>query len=289
MESVGAGTQALGFGGGSPVGERSVENPLFRAEFRRWRARPLFYSGLGIVATVLIAYIVHQQRGGAVLARGTPNAILDFLQRTFVYVVRPSSIVPAIMVWRALYSFREGPFYEPFRVTFLRPGQFLWGVIAVPCLVSALILTAYTVGFLGPGVYQRWPAAVYPPEFRWICEFMPPALIVSIIVDGVVNGFFVALVTAHAGIKYRLSAASLALAASACVVVQALNSYLAPVAPEISMWIARQYPGNMGVNWILPSLLPYYLYSIPKLALCVFIWRRCVRSLAVCVEESRPR
>lgn len=289
MESVGAQARVLDFGGGSPVGVGSVENPLFRAEFRRWRARPLFYSGLGIVATILIAYIVHQQHGGAVLARGTPNPILDFLQRTFVYVVRPSSIVPAIMVWRALYSFREGPFYEPFRVTFLRPGQFVWGVIAVPCLVSALILSVYTVAFLGPGVFGRWPAAVYPPEFRWVCEIMPPALIVSIIVDGAVNGLFVALVTVHAGIKYRLSAASLALAASACVLVQAANAYLAPMSVEISMWISRQYPGNLAANWILPNLLPYYLYSLPKLALCWVVWRRCVRSLTAAADEDRRR
>ncbi len=287
MESVGVQPRVLGFGGESPVGARRVENPFFRAELRRWRARPLFYSGLGIVATILIAYVVHQQRGGAVLARGTPNPILDFLQRTFVYVVRPSSIVPAIMVWRALYSFREGPFYEPFRVTFLRPGQFVWGVIAVPCVVSALLLSAYTIAFLGPGVFDRWPAAVYPPEYRRMCMLMPPALIASIIVDGAINGLFVALVTAHAGIKYRLSAASLAYAAVACVVVQGANACLAPYSADISMAIARRYPGNLVVNWVIPSLLPYYLYSLPKLLLCLLVWVRCVRSITCAVEDVR--
>lgn len=262
----------------SPVGEKPVENPFYLAEIRRWRARPLFYSGVGIFATILIGLTVNER----VMAIGpaASSALTMYLERMFSLMLRPSSIVPAILVWRALYSFREGPFFEPFRTTFMPPKTFVWGVIAVPCFVSVMLVLGYTSAYLAPGIIERAKMYEMYPNFEYLSWLMPTTQITSIIVEGVSNGLLIAIITAYAGIRYRLGVMGALMVFVFCFALQCVTVITTPVVEELRFFLVRQFGADLPKYTLISTLLHYYVWSIPKFILAWFLWRWTVRDIA---------
>jgi len=262
----------------SPVGDKPVENPFYLAELRRWRAKPLFYSGVAIFATILIGLTV-QERVTA-LGPGATGMLTVYLERMFSLLLRPSSIIPAILVWRALYSFREGPFYEPFRTTFLPPKAFVFGVIAVPCLVSVLLVLGYTGTYLAPGILEG--ASIYGnyPGFEYLQWVIPTTQLTAILIEGVSNGLLIAIITAYAGIRYRLAVSAVLVVVAFCVVVQGITVLSTPFVEELRFYLVRTYGANMARYTLISTLLHYYVWSVPKYILAAFLWRWTLRDIA---------
>jgi hypothetical protein len=262
----------------SPVGDRPVENPFYLAELRRWRARPLFYSGVAIFATVLIGLTVNERV--TAIGPAASSVLTAYLERMFSLMLRPSSIVPAILVWRALYSFREGPFFEPFRTTFMPPKTFVWGVIAVPCMVSVMLVLGYTGAYLAPGILERAEIYKQYPKFEYLQWVVPSSQLVSILIEGASNGLLIAIITAYAGIRYRLAVSGVLLVFAFCVAIQGITVISTPFVEEFRFFLVRSYGADLAKYTLISTLLHYYVWSIPKFYLAWLLWGWTVRDIA---------
>lgn len=301
----------------SPGVAGSVFNPVVMAEFRRWKARPITY--IGIVLLVLFGIslphlgdnwsFTRMIEGGlsrffdwgpqAPIAAASEDILVNwrvFSDTMVRLLIRPSTILPLLMVWRALVSFRAGGLYRPFRTTFLTPGEFLWGIISVPFAAAALILVFYVGYMLGPdviGAYNRMP-----PDLRGIHPFYH---LLMILFEGAANGILICFVALYIGL--RLNARLLALGPVIAVIflIQVPHA-LFFAAPDV-----RQFFGNLPDQWlhlteglrawlihmgigvdpaafetfrhgpssVLPVLQRYWTYlasGIPKIALAMVFW-----------------
>lgn len=261
----------------SPGRAGRVFNPLVRAEVRRWMARPVQY--LGIVAITLAGIVLlYWQNDYVTLAftwlfGGGPLA--SYLRQLTLLIARPSTIVPLLMVWRALVSFRDGGLYKPFHTTFLTPGEFLWGIIAVPFLVGFVILVLYVGAVLMPdqieGIYAT------PPDFRGVGWYAIPLRIFLILFEGAANAGVICFLALYLGLRGGATLAALFPVLVCVVALQAAHALFFMYEAELHAHLVQAYlrhwlPNEMlhspGVRESLRALLP----ALPKLAACVVLW-----------------
>ncbi|MDX2176649.1 MAG: hypothetical protein SF028_09265 [Candidatus Sumerlaeia bacterium] len=266
-----------------------TENPFYRAELRRWRNRPLTYMGIGLLTAFLIGVVVRQRQLGLVgigAAFGAQSQLLVFIESTIFLMLRPSAIIPAVMVWRALLSFRPGPFYEPFRTTFITPSQFIRGVIGVPVLVSAAIMACYVLFMFAETTFGNWQMYRLPQDQEWLREWAPWMQLASVFFEGAVNGFIMAVVACWAGLRFRLGIASIMAIGLFSFAIQGTTQLLWMLFSDQAQRIA--YDWRDGARLLYFSLNQYYWWAAPKILLGAYLWWRCVRWLRYCREEDRP-
>ncbi len=289
----------------SPGVDGHVFNPIVVAEFRRWRARPVTYLGI-VLLTLLGIVFLHYGRGAAA-PFGITHPVLVGIIRHFAEVrqwvlepfgtgkfgqlaaygidllFRPSTILPLMMVWRALLSFREGGLYKPFRTTFLTPSEFLWGMIAVPFSVSALLLVLYTGGVLGPGLVQAYEASAGRSGY-------PLLHIAGILFEGSLNGALICFVALYAALLLDVRWSSLAPVLLAILAIQGLQAWFLLERFEVLAWLQTKIvggefldpfaePEGMQRVFMLLSrhqhLFFLFVSGILKLALCTVLWALC--------------
>jgi hypothetical protein len=256
----------------SPGPSGSVFNPVVWAEFRRWRARPITYSLMTLLTVLAVGYLYAAQRD---LLAGAASRWEQYLHILVRLVIRPSTIVPVMMVWRALVSFRDGSFYEPFRTTFLTPGQFLWGIVAVPFFVSAVILVGYTGIALAPGVLESYFAIT--PERRTLAYF---AVLPGILYEGSLNGILICFIALYFGLRGGAYLDSLMLVILFILGLEALQGI-----GHLNHYQLREYIPEVDHEFLqrtFEGLWMYVLMGTPKLILSVLFW-----SLAVRVVHTR--
>lgn len=295
-----------------------VFNPLVSAEFRRWRARPVTYTGIVLITFLAICFNFFGSRVGAGPPFGIDHPFLvevaeqiarlrtwiiellpatgdwrDLAGQYLGLILRPSTILPLMMAWRALVSFRDGGLYLPFRTTFLSPSEFLWGIIAVPFFASALLLVVYTGGVLGPGLVAAHNSI--PPGSGRILPH-PVVSIMGILFEGGMNGALICFVALYCGLvlKARPEAlvpvvlAVLAIQATQCwyqnaqgkvvdlIVAKLLGLGNAPDDPFVQVYgpparmqeIAAFIRGNSNLVFLVTS-------GLAKLLLCIAMWTAC--------------
>jgi len=286
-----------------------VFNPIVAAEFRRWRARPVTYMGM-VLATFLGICFVYFGRGGLPLGVDHPflaavtaatvkmrEWLLSPLPATGSWrgwgnqylnlILRPSTILPLMMVWRALVSFRDGGLYRPFRTTFLSPSEFLWGMIAVPFFAGALLLTIYTGGILGPGIVTGYHSR--PPGYPGSPPH-PVVQVAGILFEGGMNGALICFVALYCALLWNarpaalvpvvlcvlaLQAAQCAYQLSASRAFVAVFGLLSGGAPE------DPFAPPTPAQRLLMSARAYenlfFLFSsgIAKLLACLALWPLC--------------
>ncbi|MCB2155701.1 hypothetical protein KQI84_12515 [bacterium] len=264
----------------SPGSRGKVFNPVIRAEFRRWRARPFTYLGMVLLVLGAIVYAYHARiAGGLVILAGTPFS--RFLNLLIGHVVRPSTILPAMMVWRALVSFRPMGLYSSFRTTFLTPGEFLWGIIAVPFFVSALILMGYTGIVLSPRFIQSF-FAQEPGAIDW----RPVFQVAGILAEGSLNGALICFVALYLGLRTNARLWALFPLVVFILAIQAATTSLG--VDPIYSWLTgdfRKWLLNLNLvddpRWAMTAFMfsQYLILAIPKLILCIVIWGMTTRFL----------
>lgn len=298
----------------SPGPSGSVFNPIVWAEFRRWRARPWTY--LGIVLLMLAGICVVYYTKGNILAKlagvnlvpqswtAANNVFVMYFNTMVRLILRPSTILPLLMVWRALVTFRDDGMYRPFRTTFLTPGDFLWGVIAVPFLLSAIILVGYTGAVLSPRMIESYYQM--NPEYRGLHPFW---MVLSILFEGSLNGAVICLIALYFGVKLNARLSALFPVAVAILLIQTGHSFLYLGHANLSRWFiapASEWLKLVGrlpeawhdfLIWFDPagvreldqklangtrhirSIWTYYAAGIPKLIVCIVLWRMTKRLL----------
>lgn len=264
----------------SPGSRGKVFNPVVRAEFRRWRARPFTYLGMVLVVLGAIVYAYQARGTGGLAFLAGGNRWLQLLNTMISHIVRPSTILPAMMVWRALVSFRPMGLYQPFRTTFLGPGEFLWGVIAVPFFVSALILIGYTGFVLSPQFVQA-----YFSQEPGVIDWRPVLTVAGILMEGSLNGALICFVALYLGLRTNARLWALFPLIAVIIAIQAAQSALS--IPPLSTWLASDFRSwlytrisddpRRGFAFFTFSL--YLVVAIPKLILCLVAWRMTTRFL----------
>lgn len=282
----------------SPGMAGSVFNPVVWAEFRRWRALPVTYFGIVILTFFGIWYLytAHDDLMAEIrrstLGIGVLNPFMSYIEYMARLLARPSTILPLLMVWRAVVSFRADGFYRPFRTTFLTPGEFLWGVTAVPMVLAALILVVYTGVVLSPSIVRDYHAM--PPQFRPAHPYLSA---LAILFEGGLNGAFVSFAVLYFGIRGRGRLLALVPVVCAILLVQSGHAYLYMKVGVISRFIESvpplwaEYFGYWSTILPVPSaiatividapkslvgpgrlLWPYAAAGIPKFFLCLLLW-----------------
>lgn len=276
-------------GSGGP----EVFNPLIIAEFRRWRARPVTYLAMVFVALLSITAVYFIRTNALDLGGLTvfDIKVQDLLngriardagpvgQFTYFLVpllIRPSTIIPLMMVWRCLWSFRNGHMFAALRTTFLRPGDFLWGVIAVPFFISGIVLVLYTGLVLMPGLIESHFAR--PGEYRTPAYWLRAT---AILYEGALNGAVVSFIALYFGIRGRVRPAMLvpvffAVLGVQCLTAWAWNAEWLVRAPLSALhdryeWFDRNLRDIVGQLWV------YFVAGTPKLVLTIGLWYACKR------------
>jgi len=308
----------------SPGFAGKVFNPVMMAEFRRWKARPITYIGIVLLVLFCISLphlsdnfspsrTINDLMARAfgleapnIVAPANQDAWINWRSFTDVLVrllIRPSTILPLLMVWRALVSFRTAGLYKPFRTTFLTPGEFLWGIIAVPFAVSAIILVFYTGYILGPnliGGYQRMP-----PELRGLHPYFH---LMMVLFEGAANGILICFIALYAGLKMNARLSALIPIVLVILMIQIPHAILFSSPPFarfignapdwwLSTVAAIEHAALRGIlpisqptiEWIrhapagaiafFTRFWTYFLTGIPKLVLAGFFWYLSTRHL----------
>jgi hypothetical protein len=297
----------------SPGPDGRVFNPIVWAEFRRWRARPLTYLGIVVLVFGGICYMHFNKAGlvpGLIRAGLLPAGInpmsawVRYIELMIQLLVRPSTILPLLMMWRALVSFRDDGMYRPFRTTFLRPGEFLWGVIAIPFAMGALILVLYTGLVLVPQMVQGYFQMA--PQFR---QVHPWWQIAGILYEGTLNGVLMCFIALYFGLRGNARLSALVPVVGVILLVQSAHAMMYLASPTIHGWLtspasswaslAGRLPEGIArllvwydegrareMDWSLRDQLPhvrllwaYVLAGTPKLLLALVLWWRCARLL----------
>ena len=211
-----------------------VMNPVIVAEFRRWKARPLTYLLFSLLTLGILVYLHKTRTGGLfvtsvfenidkltalfngvlgtdVIPELTPLLpaggvgggfiALRFIDNMCRLVLRPSTLIPVMMVWRAICTFRKDQMYRPLRTTFMTPGEFMFGVIAIPFLVSALIIMFYTGLFLAPRIIEGYFSM--SPENRLEYTVHPLFTLSGILFEGCLNGAVICFVALYFGLRFN--------------------------------------------------------------------------------------
>lgn len=265
------------------VGKGPRENPFIIAEFRRWRNRPLPYIAIAFMLVSLIV-LSHQYATGAFALR-QPGRFAAFLMGLGGLLLRPSAIVPAVMVWRALYSYRDGPMYEPFRTTFLRPGHFAWGILAVPCFLSLLTVLLYTGIQILPNIISSYAAMGAVPLYEPIIGKAIALRIGSILFEGFANGFLLATVTLYLGIRTRARLEGVFLAVAACLAVQLAHAlYQTYLADWLLRHATRMFPHQW--QWAVGQCVTLYALGTAKFIATWFFWRWAMRRIGAVPDSA---
>jgi hypothetical protein len=249
----------------SPGAAGSVFNPLVAAEFRRWRAKPLQYLSMVLVVFAGICYLYFNHQSLIQFPLTWSREVTLYFESLVRLLVRPSTILPLMMVWRAIVSFRDGGMYKPFRTTFLTPGEFLWGVIAVPFLLSGLLLVLYTGWVLGPGIIERHN--VFAPDAR---NGHPLVLIAGILLEGSLNGAMICFIALYFGIRGEGRLTALMPVLALTLLVQALQAGL-----YVRSWEFLEFGRRFAAHRhgpLLVQLWPYLIQSAPKLVMAAAFW-----------------
>lgn len=257
------------------VGEGPRENPLLRAEVRRWRAKPITYSAFAVLLGMMLGFTYYVRTRNALFAPAAGFGI--YLNAMVSLVLRPSAIIPALMVWRALYSFRTGPLYEPFRLTYLTPGQFVRGVAAVPFAVSLLVVLGYTTVVLAPLVYERWSFWLTVKGQEHLTWWGLWGELGGIIIEGAVNGMLIAMITFHLALRHRVELTGLAMAFLCCILVQVCHLTLQELVAQRMLQLGNQLPVHLRNAWNACGVL--LILASMKVVALVFLWRALLRYL----------
>ncbi len=287
----------------SPGTKGRVFNPIVVAEFRRWRARPFTYLGMVLITLAGLSLMYHARsagagsiffsissagwfgnlmelmklRGVAAPGAGTGGKIAQFAGYLLLLILRPSTLLPLMMVWRALVSFRDAGLYKPFRTTFLRPDEFLWGMIAVPFCVSALILIFYTGAILSPGLVRAYH--MYPPTMS---SPHPYFQIIGILFEGSLNGALICFIALYFGVRSHVHLSALFPILLAVLLIQSAHAcaYQFGVMQIImDKWIeVPQQEWTPAFKTLYRNAL-YLITGTPKLILCVIFWWLTTRLL----------
>jgi hypothetical protein len=260
-----------------------VINPIIQAEFRRWRARPITYLAIVAVAlggiwytlsyrTELQQFITSQQGMGA-------DSWGMFAVRMLDLIVRPSTIIPLLMTWRALVSFRPSGLYQPFRTTFLTPGEFLWGIVTIPFIVSLVVLVLYTGIRLLPDGSSGSLMVYYSvtPEMR-ADRLVPPFWSAfGILFEGAANGAVICLAALYFGLLFKARMEALVPIVGFLLLLQGAQAwYYVNEAQQrtFTNWFVLRVTGDTDISThaLLVYLSQYLVVAIPKLALCFVFW-----------------
>jgi len=273
--SAGPHTRSLspGYGG-------IVVNPIIKAEFRRWRARPLTYLAIVAVAlagiwytlsyrTELEQFITSQQGMGA-------DKWGRFGVRMIDLIVRPSTIIPLLMVWRALVSFRPSGLYQPFRTTFLTPGEFLWGIVTIPFIVSLLVIMLYTgIRLLPEGSLMFYYSS--SPEIRVERMIHPFWVAFGVLFEGASNGAVICLAALYFGLLFKARMEALVPIIGFLLLLQsghAIYDINDDTKRAFTAWLMERMTGegDLTQNMTFAHLSQYLITGLPKLALCFVFW-----------------
>lgn len=257
----------------SPGRAGRVFNPLVKAEFRRWVARPLQY--LGIVAATLAGIILLYYQSSALTAVFGMTPVGQFLRHLTLLIARPSTIVPLLMVWRALVSFRDGGLYRPFHTTFLTPGEFLWGIITIPFLVSFAILVAYVGAVLMPAQIEGFYAFEPVQRGAWVGAI--PLRIFLVLFEGAANGAVICFLALYVGLRGGATLAALFPVLIGVVLIQALQAVHFLFEADVSFWVSvHVLRPVLPATWVDESIIResarLLVPAFPKLLACVVLW-----------------
>jgi hypothetical protein len=261
----------------SPGRAGRVFNPLVKAEFRRWAARPFQYFGIVVAAMAGITLLFFQS-GDLAMLFGT-GKVAAFLYHLTMLVARPSTIVPLLMVWRALVSFRAGGLYKPFHTTFLSPGEFLWGIVTVPFLVGFSVLVVYVgVVLMPPHVENHYGNM---PGFGgdwWTTIAMRVFLVLF---EGAANGAVICFVALYFGLRGGATLAALFPVLIAVLAIQGCQATFFVFEAEVSSWLHEKlWQHLLPAAWLQAAatrdLMRLLVPALPKLAACVVLWAMIV-------------
>lgn len=257
----------------SPGRAGRVFNPLVKAEFRRWAARPLQYFGIVVVAMAGIALLFFQS-ADLVLLFGT-GKLGAFLHHLTMLLARPSTIVPLLMVWRALVSFRAGGLYKPFHPTFLSPGEFLWGIVTVPFLVGFLVLVVYVGVVLMPPHVETYYANM--PGFGGDWWQTVALRVFLVLFEGASNGAVICFLALFFGLRGGATLAALFPVLVAVVAIQAAQAGFFAFEAEVTVWLHENlWRHLLSGGWLQATtnrdLMRLLVPALPKLAACVALW-----------------
>jgi len=261
----------------SPGAAGRVFNPIIIAEFRRWRARPFTYLSMVLVVFAGLVSLYQIKQGAfAAMAMRAGNVVgVDWVQygmNMINLVFRPSTILPLMMVWRALVSFRDGGLYKPFRTTFLTPGEFLWGIVTVPFLMSAVILVIYTGAVLAPSMIEMHFAQ--PADRR---NWWAAINVLGILFEGSMNGALICFVAMYFGLRGGARLGALFPVLAAVLVIQSAQAVGYTLSPRIN----GLFMGRTGEGWtLLQRTWQFWVFGTPKVLLAAVFWWLTTRHLA---------
>jgi hypothetical protein len=257
-----------------------VINPIIRAEFRRWRARPLTYLAIVALAFAGIWYTLSYRSDLQQFVTAQPGIGSSmwgqFGLRMVDLIVRPSTIIPLLMTWRALVSFRPSGLYQPFRTTFLTPGEFLWGIITIPFAVSLLVIMIYTgVRLLPEGTLLLYYSVT--PEMRAEQLVHPFWAAFGVLFEGAANGAVICLAALYFGLLFRARPEALVPIVAFLLVIQAGQAfYYVNEANNRTMttWVVQLLTGEEDPmkHVTLAAMSQYLAMGVPKLGLCFVFW-----------------
>ncbi|MDX1974004.1 MAG: hypothetical protein SFY68_15855 [Candidatus Sumerlaeia bacterium] len=301
-------------------------NPLLRVEMRRWRARPLTY-GLFVLLAVT-GLVLNRELGSAnggwliwiglqfpnpqLFSQGVErfrwlidwiplgSSFADFLMgfddlnRIMVQFVslmlRPSTIIPILMVWRALVSFRESGYYNSLRQTFLEPRDFIWGIVTIPFWISALILVLYVGLVLTPDLAMGYYAT--DPERRLVHPFW---VILGILFEGSMNGGIICFVALYLGLLRGARVSNLFPVLLLVILMQFVTALYMVQMPVIHTallgdWVNLENEELSTPMRIFVMQLRYLIMGLPKLLGCVIVYHLCLRLLKQGMDlDATPR
>lgn len=294
----------------SPGAKGKVWNPIIIAEFRRWKARPITYSAMVIIALagIIYNYKTGSGRGNASilvktgLVFGDPQIVMNFflwlqpytqnwpvistivdfgagirdinflMDRWLRLVMRPSTIIPLLMVWRALMSFREAGFYKNLRTTFLKPRDFLWGIVGIPFWISAIILVLYTGWILSPGIVESFYAI--PPSRR---TATPIINILGVLLEGGLNGAMICFIGLYFGLRWKARLGNIVPVILIVLFVQFIQAIYMSQPNEFNrLFLPGLY--EQGFNELsdfetmIMRNVTYFVMAFPKLIFSVLLW-----------------
>lgn len=296
-------------------------NPLLLVEMRRWRARPFTYAAFVIIALagILLNRYLNSSVQTSILAaiglqfptpdlfsqfiEGQQNFLLNFPFGELIYkylrgfnnlnylmhsyislLLRPSTVVPLLMVWRALITFRESGYYNSLRMTFLHQRDFIWGLVTIPFWISAVILVFYVGLVLSPNLIQRYYAVA--PDERVI---HPMWNIAGILFEGAANGALICFLALYLGLRKGATLLNVFPIIAFILVIQFIMAlYLVQPAfinellfPFPESWNMK--PDNRELSPIVRSILAnvnFLVMGVPKLIACVVLYQMSLRLLA---------
>jgi len=308
----------------SPGYAGKVWNPILWAELRRWRARPVTYSAFVLVALAgIIANYYASVNQSSILSSlgllfadpqvfskslieyrnqyGVPgflevpynmlasfNNINYLMERWVSLILRPSTILPLLMVWRALVSFRSSDFYGSLQTTFLRPRDFLWGIVGIPFWISAIILILYTGLVLSPRLVSSYYQIA--PDRRLV---HPLWQIMGILFEGGLNGGMICTIALFFGLRWKARLSNIMPVLLMVFFVQFIQGIYITKNHAINTFFFEnlyQIPPRdlTETQAVLRSTLIYLMMGTPKIFVVILFWYLSAREIRKQAMEHVP-